>query len=406
MTQDRQVNRRRFLQTASAATGLLLVQPGVAFGYQANEKLRLGVIGCGGRGSWIGYLFQENTNTQVVALHDYFQEQADNAQQKMGLKEVRKYIGLDGYKEMLADGGLDAIAVESPPYFHPEQAVAGLEAGVHVYLAKPIAVDVPGCMAIVDAAEKNKDKLTCLVDFQTRNNEFYRGVAQRIHDGEIGFPVCGQAYYHASRLNIQMPPGTEVARLRNWVFDITLSGDIIVEQNIHVLDVANWYLQGHPVEATGTGGRRVRTDVGDCWDHYVVTYRYPNDVLIDFASTQFTTGYDALCTRLFGSTGSVESFYGGDVWLKNREGGWEGGNTAKIYTEGAVNNMKDFHKSIVEGKPYNNALESAHSTMTSILGRTAARAQGKVTWDEMVAANVKLDPRLDLPADGPLVKRG
>jgi predicted dehydrogenase len=392
------VNRRSFLRTASATTaGLLLLPPGSALGAEANSKLELGVLGCGGRGPWIGNLFQENTNTKVVALHDYFKDRVDAAAKQLDVPERRRYTGLDGYKKLLASH-VDAVAIISPPYFHPEQTVAALEAGKHVYLAKPIAVDVPGCMAIVDAAKKAEGKLTTLVDFQTRNNPLFREVAKRIHDGEVGKPAVVQGYYHTGRLGIKEKPGTEEARLRNWMFDIALSGDIIVEQNVHVLDVVNWYLQGHPLEAHGTGGRTVRTDVGDCWDHFIVAYKYANDVQVDFSSTQFTQGFDDICIRLFGSAGTVESHYGGPVYLKNRQGGWQGGTTDTIYKDGAVNNMKDFCTSIRNGQYINNAEESAHSTMAGILGRTAAYEGRTVTWNEMIAANTKLDPHLALPA--------
>ncbi len=400
------VGRRDFLKTASAGTaGLILTSAGTAFGAEANSKLQIGVIGCGGRGPWIGNLFQQNSNTKVVALHDYFQDQVLAAAKRLDVPTESTYTGLDGYKEILARDDVDAVAVISPPYFHPIQAVAALEAGKHLYLAKPIAVDVPGCQSIVDAANKVQGKLTALVDFQTRNNEFFREAAKRVHDGQIGEAVCGQTFYHTGRLNMKTLPGTEVARLRNWVFDKALSGDIIVEQNIHVLDVANWFLDAHPIEAQGTGGRKARTDVGDCWDHFIVTYRYPNDVLMDFSSTQFNIGFDDLCTRVFGKDGTVEGHYGGDVFIKDRKGGWPGGSTPTIYQDGAINNIKDFCASIASGEFLNNTQESAYSTMTSILGRMAAYEGKPIRWDEMVQRQERLDPHLMLPDDGPTTPR-
>jgi len=402
--EDAKLNRRRFLQASSAtAAGLLIASPRIAFGAEANEKLELGLIGCGNRGAWIGDLFQQNSNTKVVALHDYFQDRVQAAAERLEVSSDRCYIGLDGYKELL-ESGVDAVAVESPPYFHPEQTVAALEAGKHVYLAKPIAVDVPGCMAIVDAARKIHGKQTILVDFQTRNDPLFREAAQRIHDGMIGEVVCGQAYYHTGRLRLHAEPGTEVARLRNWVFDKALSGDIIVEQNIHVLDVANWFIGGHPVSAQGLGGRKARTDVGDCWDHFSVTYSYEDDVLLTFSSNQFAPGFNDLCTRVYGPLGTADAHYGGDVSIRGKSESWAGGKTSQIYRQGAVNNIKDFHASIVQANYLDNAEESAHSTMTSILGRTTAYEERPVTWKKMVKANVRLDPDLKLPADGPFTE--
>lgn len=393
------MKRREFIQVASAA-GLTILPSAAARAAEANSRIKVGIIGCGSRGTWIGNLFKENSGVEITAVADYFRDRVDAAGNALGVAPEHRFVGLDGYHALL-ETDVDAVAIESPPYFHPEQAVAALAAGKHVYLAKPIAVDVPGCMAIVEAAKQNAGKRSVLVDFQTRNNEFFRGAAQRVHEGMIGDPVCCQSYYYASRLGIKGSLDTPTARMRNWVFDIALSGDIIVEQNIHVLDVANWYLQGHPLKAVGTGGRKARIDAGDCWDHFAVVYTYPNDVIVDFSSGQFTYGYDDLCVRLYGSLGTLDSHYGGDVSIRGKSDGWKGGNTGTIYRDGAANNIRDFCASIHSGEYLNNAEESAHSTLTSILGRTAAYAGREVTWDEMMAKAEKLEAHLDLPEDGP-----
>jgi len=307
-------------------------------------------------------------------------------------------ISADGYQELI-ESGVDAVAIESPPYFHPEQTVAALEAGKHVFLAKPMAVDVPGCKAIVEAAEKHQANVSCLVDFQTRNDDLFREAAKRIHDGMIGDVVSGQAYYICNRLGIKTDPGTEAARLRNWVFDQALSGDIIVEQNIHVLDVANWFVGDHPVRATGHGGLKARTDIGDTWDHYAVAYEYPDDVLINFTSGQYPPGYTDLCTRVYGVDGTCDAHYGGEVWINSKSDRWQGGETNDIYRQGAVNNIVDFVEGIQNGELLNNAREAGNSTLTSILGRMAARGGASMTWDEMMADDTRLDAELNLSKD-------
>ncbi|HEX2972735.1 MAG TPA: Gfo/Idh/MocA family oxidoreductase [Tepidisphaeraceae bacterium] len=400
MSQDNQVGRRDFVKATAATAGMTIISASAARGADANTQLKVGLIGCGGRGKWIGNLFQENANAKIVAVYDYFRDRANEAGDQLKVDTDRRYVGLQGYKELL-NSDVDAVAIESPPYFHPEHAVAALAAGKHVYLAKPIAVDVPGCLAIVEAAKKVKGKLSVLVDFQTRVNEFYMGAAQRIRDGLIGKPISGQVYYVAGRLGKQAEGDSPMARLRNWVFDKALSGDIIVEQNIHVLDVANWFLGGHPTKACGTGGRKGRVDVGDCWDHFLAHYWYPNDVLMDFCSAQYTERYEDLCCRIFGTKGTVDSHYGGNVNILAKTGGYRGGNTGNIYTEGAIANIKNFCRSIADGQYLDNAQESANSNLTAILGRMAAYEGRMVTWDEMIQANIKLDAKLDLPANGP-----
>ncbi|HNR31270.1 MAG TPA: Gfo/Idh/MocA family oxidoreductase [Candidatus Hydrogenedentes bacterium] len=398
------MDRREFLRTATAsAAGITVLASGTATSYAANDRFEVGIIGCGGRGIWIGDLFQKHANAKVVAVHDYFKDRVDLAGKQLDVPEDRRYVGLEGYKDLVASD-LDAVAVESPPYFHPEQTVVALEAGKHVYLAKPIAVDVPGCLAIMEAAKAHAGKLSVLVDFQTRNNELFREAARRIHEGAIGTPVYAQAYYHCDRLGKRSDQGGEIGRLRNWCFDIALSGDIIVEQNIHVLDVANWFLGAHPVEARGCGARRGRTDIGDCWDHFIAQYRYPNDVLLSFSSQQFAPGCDDLCTRVFGTEGAADAHYGGNVSIQSRKDHWPGGETNRIYQEGAVNNMKDFRAGIESGNLINNAEDGGTSTLTAILGRMAAYTGEAVTWEQMLAAGEALDPKLDLPEDGPYTK--
>lgn len=396
------VNRRNFIKSAGAA-GLTILAASSARSYAANSKLEVGLIGCGGRGTWIGDLFQKNSESKVVAVHDYFKDRADEACKALEVAADRQYLGLDGFQALIASG-VDAVAIESPPYFHPIQAVAALEAGIHVYLAKPIAVDVPGCLAIMEKARACAGKLSCLVDFQTRNNELFREAAKRIQDGMIGKPVYAQAYYHCDRLGAHSDQQGDIGRVRNWVFDIALSGDIIVEQNIHVIDVANWFLQGHPVEARGCGGRRGRTDIGDCWDHFLVDYRYPDGTLLSFSSQQFAPGCDDLCTRVFGTDGSVDAHYGGTVSAESRKDHWKGGSTATIYRDGAVNNIRDFHAGIMSGSFVNTAEEAANSNLTSLLGRIAAYTGETVTWDQMIAKAEALDPKLNLPEDGPYTK--
>lgn len=381
------MDRREFI--AGAASAAVATALGVSAARAQEPKLKLGIIGCGGRGGWIGGLFEEHSSTEVFALHDYFPDRVAGLRDRFGVDPSRCFTGLDGYKRLL-ETDIDAVAIESPPYFHPEQAEAAVEAGKHVFLAKPIAVDVPGCLRILEASRKARGRLSFLVDFQTRNNPAFREMARRVHAGAIGEPVLGQVYYHTGRLGRQAEPGTPEARLRNWVFDIAYSGDIIVEQNIHVLDVATWLLDAAPLKAVGTGGRRVRTDIGDCWDHFVVTYTFPGNVIMDFSSSQFLTGFHDMCVRLFGSSGTAESHYGGGVWIQAGER-WDGGDTGPIFLEGAVNNIKDFCAGIESGEYVNTGEESVRSNLTGVLGRIAAYRGAEVTWDEMMAANEEME---------------
>lgn len=206
----------------------------------------------------------------------------------------------------------------------------------------------------------------------------------------------GHVYYHTGRLRPKDLPGDSAAaaRLRNWFFDKVLSGDVIVEQHIHVIDVANWYLKGHPAKAYGTGGRKARLN-GDCWDHFIVTFWYPDDVKVDFSSNQFVKGYNDLCIRLYGTNGTVDSHYNSYVRMTG-DTKWNGTEKDDTFTGGAVTNVKNFVESVRTGKPLNNAAESAQSNLTSILGRMAAYRGGEVSWDEMMRSNEELEAGLKL----------
>src|SRR3990170_7755844 len=233
-----EVSRRSFIAGAgAAAVSFSVVRPELARGYTADAKVDLGIMGCGGRGTWIIDLFKQHGGYNIVAAADYFQDRVDNLGGKFEVKPENRFTGLSGYRRML-DLKLDAVAIESPPYFHPEQAAAGVEAGCHVYVAKPIAVDVPGCKTIGESGKKATEKgLSFLIDFQTRADQFYIEALKRVHEGAIGDFAFGEATYHAGVPWVGQvdfaKEGTAEGRLRAWGLDRVLSGDIITEQNIH-----------------------------------------------------------------------------------------------------------------------------------------------------------------------------
>ncbi len=394
-------DRRRFLQ--SSAAGLLLLKPETAFGYQANSTVEIGLVGCGGRGNWIAPFFVEYGGARVVALADVVESHLASTRAKFATVEAnRTYHGPDAYKQ-LAASKVDAVVVETPTYFHPEQVEAAVNAGKHVYCAKPMAVDVPGCKSFLASSKKAaQKKLSFLVDFQTRSQPVFQEAAARVHRGDIGKPVMSQVFYFAGRPSKDkgtpgMDPGQR--RIANFYMDKVLGGDIIVEQNIHVIDVANWYLQGHPNEAYGSGGRTDWTgtgyDAGDAWDHFLVQFKYPNGVQADFSSHQLNGAFSDLCIRVIGIKGTVDSHYGGLVRIVG-EKPWMGAEKDDTFRQGAINNAVAFVKSIREGKPLNNAEVAIESNLTAILGRMAAYRNRVVTWDEMMESDEKWEAKLKL----------
>lgn len=384
----RKYTRGQFITGAGAAAlSFTIMRPELVRGSLANSKIDLGVIGCGGRGTWITDLFDKHGGYNIVAAADYFQDRVDPFAEKFKIKRSRKYTGLSCYKRLL-EGKLDAVAIESPPYFHPEQAAAAVEAGLHVYLAKPVAVDVPGCLTVAESAQKATAKQRVfLVDFQTRANALYREAIKRVQYGDIGKILSGEATYHDGSVAPHDLSGTPEAHLRNWLSYIDLSGDIIVEQNVHALDVATWIMDAHPISAYGTGGPNPMTDEpGDYWGHYSVIYQFPNDVVVSFNSKRYGKGWGSILCRMYGTQGTIDTHYFGNVTIRGNTP-YKGGSTGNLYNDGAVSNITDFHENVTKERFANTTTPpSVRSTLTGILGRTAGKRQAAVTWDELLAA--------------------
>jgi predicted dehydrogenase len=391
------LNRRHFLaSTGAAALSLSLIKPEWVSGTEANSKMNLGLIGCGGRGSWIANLFKNHGGYNIIAVADYFPDRVNAFADKFQIADTSRYTGLSGYRRML-EQKLDAVAIESPPYFHPEQAAAAVEAGCHVYLAKPIAVDVPGCRSVAESGKKATANRRCfLVDFQTRASKSYQEAVQRVRNGDIGRVIYGEACYRCGNtfdgLNkiLKANPASPEARLRAWGLDRVLSGDVITEQNIHALDVAAWFLDADPLRAYGTGGA-ARGFAGSCWDHWAVIFHYPEGRFVSFNSKQMGTGLDDILCRFFGTAGVVETNYFGKVFITSDDP-YNGGVMKNLYQDGAVQNIADFHNCITQGKFENRTVApSVRSNLTTILGRLAAYRGKEVTWDEMIRENEKLE---------------
>ncbi len=396
------LSRRGFLTgTGAAAISLSILHPNQVQGAAANEKVNIGLIGCGGRGKWIAELFQQHGGYNIVALADYFEDQVTAAGTKLGVPAKSRFTGLSAYKRLL-EQKLDAVIIESPPYFHPIHAADAVAAGKHVYLAKPIAVDAPGCQSIETSGKQaTANQLCFLVDFQTRADKFYIEAMKRVRKGALGQFAFGESTYHAGVPWVRQIPyakdtGNPESRLRAWGVDKMLSGDIITEQNIHTLDVASWIMDEAPVCAFGTGGQKVRA-YGNCFDTFSITFKYPNDVGIAFSARQFD-GYgtkpEGIRNRMFGTDGVLETAYGGEVIIKGKNF-WRGGSSPAIYKDGAVTNIATFHANIRAGKYENETVApSVQSNLLTILGRTAAYRNDIVTWDHIINSGERYEPDL------------
>ena len=336
-------------------------------------------------------------------MADYFEDRAKAAGDAFGVEGSRRFTGLSGYKRLI-ESGVEAVAVITPPYFHPEQAAAAVEAGKHVYCAKPVAVDVPGCRTIESSGKAATDKkLVFLVDFQTRADEFYIEAMRRVQAGDLGKIAFAEGIYHADSPfaqwydELRNHPNDPEIRLHAWGLDKVLSGDMITEQNIHTLDVVNWLMGVPPVHAVGSCALTARPQVGSCADHFTCHFQYPDHVGVTFSSKQFN-GYDTkpdgIRMRAFGQKGVLETEYGGTVLIRG-DNFYKGGKSPGIYEAGARANIATFHTSITQQDFANMTVPpSVQSTLLTILGRTAAYRGGLVTWEKMLASNEQLEADL------------
>ena len=388
------VTRRGFLAGAAMASTVTILKPSLVFGAEANTKIDLGLIGYGGRGSWLANLFAETGKYNVVACADYFQDRVDAAGEKFKIDPARRYTGLSGFQRLL-ESKLDAVVIETPPYFHPSQAAAAVAAGKHVFLAKPIAVDAPGCQIIADAGKRaTAKKQVFLVDFQTRANDLYREAVQRVRKGDLGQLVMGEAHYPWSSGGRQAPPATAEERLRTWYHVLPISGDFIVEQAIHALDVASWIIDSEPVKAVGMGGQRLRAK-GSIWDHFAVNYAFANGVPLSFTCIQTIPEMkDEIRCRVYGAEGYIDTDYFSNVWIRGNEP-YKGGNVGNLYTTGAQVNIAEFHQFVTTGNYENPTVAaSVRSNLLAVLGREAAYRGGELTLEALLKEAKHLEPDL------------
>ena len=373
---------------------MALLRPSLVFGAEANARLEIGLIGCGGRGRWIADLFAGSGKYQWVACADYFADHADAMGGKFDIPAARRYRGLSGYKRLL-ESKLDAVVIETPPYFHPQHAADAVEAGKHVFLAKPIAVDAPGCQTIARAGERATARRQVFrVDFQTRANPHFREAMRLLHAGAIGPLALVEGFYPWSGGGRGEPPEKPEDQLRDWYYVLSLSGDFIVEQSIHSLDVATWMINADPLRARGTGGHKLRP-AKSIYDHFAITYWFPGDLVLSFTCIQsIPLVKDEIRVRAFGADGFMDADYYTGVVLRGKENALREP-VGDLYSSGVVANIAEFYETILKGDYSNPTVApSVRSNLTAVLGREAAYRRTELTLAELLKEGKRLEPDL------------
>jgi len=418
------LKRREFLKNTAAISAVTVVSPSIAFGSRANSAIRMGIIGCGGRGTTVMSSLSKHTNTNIIAMADLFEDRLngskgtlDEYNLKKGMQKIEKsntYLGSDAYLRLLENRDVDAVLISTPAYAHAKFLEAAVAAGKHVYCEKPVAPDVEGCKIVEQAGNSIKGKLSVAIGFQIRYATPYVEMVKRIHRGEIGDLVSAELYYFSSGVGIHHleKESFDEVRLRNHYHFRSISGGILLDQGIHMLDVCNWALKSHPESAIGIGGKKSGPDLGDTWNNFQILYQYSNDIHVSIHSTQVGPGWGGACARFIGSKGIAEAHYSGGVFIIG-ENPWDSGivrhkdqELSKEQRDAGVflsslhdaDAKKDIHfiKSIEAGNYINETFSGVESTLTAIMGRNAATSNQESGWDETYFSNARLDPRLNL----------
>ncbi|MGC2464790.1 MAG: Gfo/Idh/MocA family oxidoreductase [Candidatus Acidiferrum sp.] len=415
------IGRREFIGGAAAVGGVMFMPAGRVWGTEANSQVRVGLLGCGGRGTEDATNLVDTGGARVVALADMFQDQLDAGRATFDKMQTAKgyaaidagqlFVGPHAFEKIAHSKEVDAIVIATPPYFHPQHLETVVAAGKHVYCEKPVAVDVAGAKKVLEIGKRAEGKLSLDVGFQIRDCPPFVELVKRIHGGALGNIVCGEAHYLSGYLDRPAWPGASPTewRLRNWVYDRVLSGDIIVEQNIHVIDICNWILQGHPLKVSGTGGRLGRPKDGDVYGNYNVVFTYPGEVDVTFSSTQFAKGWWDVTERFFGTKGTSQSPYtgplgiwGDEAWqaplipVKDAQGFSATGKFTSNLEQADPEKKRLFVESITSGKFHNQAAKGVESAVSCMMARTAAYTGKEVMWEEQMGSEEIWESGIDL----------
>jgi predicted dehydrogenase len=401
--EQRLPSRRGFLGTGAAASlaAGLMVHSARAEG--ETSELRLGIVGCGGRGTGaVDDSLSINHNVKVVAAADLYPAKAAALRQTLGprhegkvaLDDAKIHGGLDGYKRVLDDPDVDIVLLTTSPGFRPRMLLEAVEAGKHVFAEKPVCVDPAGYRICLEAHDKAVDTGRAIVTgTQYRRQANYIGAVEEIRKGAIGEIVSGTSRY--CTLGTRYRPRTTGMsdaeyQLANWMHFIWLSGDQIVEQAVHNTDAINWVMGANPVSAYGSGGRFTRPEDSEMWDNMAVDYEYPGGKVVSFMCRQISGTTSDNGSVIAGTAGTcfIEAINGGSR-IVDRQGKevWKmGGSISQAYQQ----EHKDLVDSIRANKPIVELKQTADSSLVAVLGRVAAYTGQKVTFD-FLAKESKLD---------------
>lgn len=410
--------RRDFLKTGAAFSALPIIGAVTPVFAAGSDRIKIGLVGCGGRGiDAVRNCIAADPSVQLVALGDAFADRVDAALKEFkegspgknpkpplpadqfAVKRENCFSGFDNYQKVI-DSGIDLVLLVTPPHFRPQHLKAAFEKGLHVFAEKPVAVDPAGVRLVIQLADiAAQKKLAFVTGTQRRHSADYLEAMARIHDGAIGDLVGGQCYWMQGALwhRGHQPEWSDMEyQMRNWLYFTWLSGDHIVEQHIHNIDVMNWAFGGPPVKAFGMGGRQTRTEAkyGDAFDHFAIEYEYANGARVQSFCRQAQGASNRVSERLVGTRGIADP--SGKI---TGDKAWSFAGKAEMKNPYEQEHV-DLIKSIKAGTPLNEGKRVAESTLTAILGRVSAYTGREIKFDWLLNAS-KLDLTPSTYAWGP-----
>jgi predicted dehydrogenase len=418
MSRTPSFTRRDFVKSSAALGAASILAPsslasGFHLGPRARDTIRVGLIGCGGRGTGAASdALAASPNVRIAALGDAFEHRLNSCRNELDKRGEERaiapddncFVGIDAYQRVI-DSDVDVVILTTPPHFRPMQFEAAVKAGKHVFMEKPVAVDPAGVRRVIAAAEVADQKnLSVVTGTQRRHEKVYHELIKRLHDGQIGTVTAGRVYWNQQGLWCydREPGWTDLEyQLRNWYYFTWLSGDHIVEQHIHQHDVANWVMGGVPVKCLGLGGRQTRTATrfGHIYDHFAVEYEYSDGRFVQ-----------SFCRQQDGCDSRVSENFIGDKGHSWSSSGWAQirgtnpwrfeGDNPNPYVQEHIALAASINGEIAR---LNEAKRCAESTLTAIMGRMSAYTGKEVTWEQ--ALNSKLDlspPSYDMNATLPI----
>ena len=420
------ISRRNFLGKTATAGALGFIVPSILSGCSRASKkaaaapamldqapdgpvLKAGLIGCGGRGTGAAINFLDaGPNLQIVALGDTFQDRVDNCRaqilkakgQEVPLENC--FTGFDAYQKVI-DSGVDIILDCTPPYFRPKHLAAAVEARKHIFAEKPVAVDPVGVRSIMATAQKAKGMDLCIVPGTHYRHQRDKAAAwEQVSNGAIGEIVGGNIYFNMGKLwhRDPDPAWSEMEyMIRDWVNWCWLSGDHIVEQHVHNIDLMNWFTGMHPVKATGFGSR-LRRVTGDQYDNFSVDFTFENGMHFHSMCRQINGCSPNVSDRIQGTKGSTDcnstilDLSGNELWKYDYPLDKDGKPVNNVSVEPHLQEQITFVTAIRSGKVLNEIENTAVATLVAIMGRVSAYTGKEVTYEEMMNSDMKLGPEV------------